>query len=64
MTDRNWHKNPLTVTELIALLKQCPPDAAVDSDGCDCVDVATGVTLQGDRVLISRTACNAVEVTK
>lgn len=64
MTDQNWDENPLTVTELIALLQQCPPDAAVDSDGCACEGDATGVKLRNGRVLISRTAHNTAEVVK
>ena len=45
----------LTVTELIDLLKQMPPDAFVLHQGCDCVGAANGVELEDDgTVLITR----------
>lgn len=32
-----------------------PPDAQVETEGCDCIGQAEGVRLDGDEVLITRT---------
>lgn len=45
----------MTVAELIAKLKQMPPDAQVETEGCDCIGQAEGVRRDGDCVLITRT---------
>lgn len=45
----------MTVTELIEKLKAMPPDAQVETEGCDCTGQAEGVRLDGDEVLITRT---------
>lgn len=45
----------MTVTELIEKLKMMPPDAQVETEGCDCIGEAEGVRLDGDEVLITRT---------
>lgn len=37
-------KNPMTVSELIALLKTARPDALVHLEGCDCVEGCVGAT--------------------
>ena len=44
----------MTVAELIEKLRQMPPDAQVETEGCDCVGQAAGVNLDGDTVLITR----------
>lgn len=45
----------MTVAELIEKLKAMPPDAQVETEGCDCVGQAEGVRLDGNEVLITRT---------
>lgn len=45
----------MTVTELIKKLQLMPPDAQVETEGCDCIGQAEGVRLDGDEVLITRT---------
>jgi hypothetical protein len=46
----------LTVKELIELLKKCPPDCIVYTEGCDCFGKADGVKYdEGDKdILITR----------
>lgn len=45
----------MKVTELIEKLKLMPPDAQVETEGCDCIGQAEGVRLDMDTVLITRT---------
>lgn len=45
----------MKVSVLIEKLKQMPPDAEVETEGCDCIGQAEGVRLDGDSVLITRT---------
>lgn len=45
----------MTVIELIKKLQLMPPDAQVETEGCDCIGQAEGVRLDGDEVLITRT---------
>lgn len=45
----------MSVTELIDKLKTMPPDAEVETEGCDCIGQAEGVRFDGDTVLITRT---------
>lgn len=45
----------MTVAELIRKLQLMPPDAQVETEGCDCIGQAEGVRLDGDEVLITRT---------
>lgn len=44
----------MTVAELIKKLQSMPPDAQVETEGCDCIGRAEGVNLDGDTVLITR----------
>lgn len=69
MSDRDFHEQPLTVAELIELLKQCPQDASVDADGCDCTAGATGLIytrpnkhVPNGNVLVARDVYDAVTV--
>lgn len=34
---------PVTVSELIKLLGEMPPDVPVELEGCDCINAAGGV---------------------
>jgi hypothetical protein len=43
------------VVELITKLQAMPPDAQVETEGCDCIGQAEGVQFDGDTVLITRT---------
>lgn len=45
---------PLTVSQLIKLLQQCPPGLPVVHEGCDCDGDAFSVELSKDRVYITR----------
>lgn len=45
----------MKVSELIEKLKAMPPDAVVETEGCDCIGQAEGVRLDGTEVLITRT---------
>lgn len=45
----------MTVGELVAKLQAMPPDAQVETEGCDCIGQAEGVRWDGDCVLITRT---------
>ena len=45
----------MKVSELMAKLQLMPPDAEVETEGCDCIGQAEGVRLDGDSVLITRT---------
>lgn len=45
----------LTVAELIAKLSEMPPDAKVQTEGCDCYGPAAGVQIEDGFVLITRT---------
>ena len=44
----------LTVADLIVLLRDVPPETMVETEGCDCVGAATGVSLDGRTVTITR----------
>ena len=44
----------LTVAELIARLRRLPQEAMVDTEGCDCVGAAMGVSFDGQTVTILR----------
>lgn len=45
----------MKVSELIARLSKMPPDADVETEGCDCIGQAAGLRFDGDSVLITRT---------
>lgn len=45
----------MKVSELIKKLNAMPPDAEVETEGCDCIGRAEGVRLDGYEVLITRT---------
>lgn len=45
----------MKVSDLITKLQLMPPDAKVETEGCDCIGQAEGVRLDGDSVLITRT---------
>ena len=45
----------MMVAELLALLREAPPEARVETEGCDCVGEATGVSINGQTVTIIRT---------
>lgn len=45
----------MKVRELIEKLQAVPPDAEVETEGCDCIGQAEGVRFDGDSVLITRT---------
>ena len=40
----------ITVRKLIAILRNCPPEAIVNVEGCDCAGRAIGVISDGDKV--------------
>lgn len=44
----------MKVSELIEKLKAMPPDAQVETEGCDCVGQAEGIRLDLNTVLITR----------
>lgn len=54
----------MTVAELIEKLQAMPPDAQVETEGCDCIGQAEGVRLEMDMVLITRTVDEADRVRK
>lgn len=46
--------NVLTVRELIEYLKQCDPDAIVQTEGCDCWGEAGYIEIYEGYILIAR----------
>lgn len=54
----------MKVSELIERLKKMPPDAQVETEGCDCIGQVEGVRLDGNEVLITRTIDAADRVRK
>jgi hypothetical protein len=44
----------LTVGKLLELLKDEPPDLPIYSEGCDCIDLAGGVDLYENGIMIER----------
>lgn len=44
----------VTVGQLIEILKTLPPDALVDSEGCDCNGPCCGASLSNGKVLVER----------
>ena len=49
-------KKPMTVAELREKLAELPDDLIILSEGCDCIDVAVDARVEGDAVLIARSA--------
>lgn len=54
----------MKVSDLIEKLKAMPPDAQVETEGCDCIGQAEGVRLDGNEVLITRTMDESDRVRK
>jgi hypothetical protein len=57
MGEPTGEDRPLTVAELIDLLRRFPPSLPVWTEGCDCLGPAAGVELEPDKrsLLITRT---------